>query len=127
MLSYVKTPATATDWDAVAQRIEEVRDIARQFAKQARGHFGTRLRGIRLYGSGARGDWREDSDVDVLVLLDRVRATDREWIAERATRLGVLKAGVVLSTVTLPEAEFRKLQDRQRLFAREVERDGIEL
>ena len=65
--------------------------------------------------------------MDVLVLLDRVRATDREWIAERATRLGVLKAGVVLSTVTLPEAEFRKLQDRQRLFAREVERDGIEL
>ncbi len=111
----------------MARRIEEVRDIAREFAKQARAHFGARLHDIRLYGSAARGDWQEGSDVDVLVLLDRVLAADREWIAERATRLGVLDAGVPLSTVTLPEVEFRKLQNRERLFAREVERDGIAL
>lgn len=32
--------------------------------------FGARLRGVVLYGSMSRGDAREDSDVDVLVLLD---------------------------------------------------------
>lgn len=32
-------------------------------------HYGKRLEGVVLFGSTARGDDREDSDVDLLVLL----------------------------------------------------------
>lgn len=32
--------------------------------------YGNRLKGIMLYGSEARGDATEDSDIDLLVLLD---------------------------------------------------------
>ena len=116
-----------TDWQAVAERVESVRDIARAFAGTARTHFGNRLRDIRLFGSAARGDWQEGSDVDVLVLLDTVKPQDRRWIAEHATQIGILGSGVLISTVTLPVSEFERLRQRERLFAREIDAQGIAL
>jgi predicted nucleotidyltransferase len=40
--------------------------------------YGPRLRGILLYGSEARGEARADSDIDVMVLLDRVNDYGKE-------------------------------------------------
>ena len=50
------------------QRAEVLKSIRDALA----GAYGRRLRGILLYGSEARGEARADSDIDVLVLLDRV-------------------------------------------------------
>ena len=118
---------TTSNWDAIAQRIDEVRGIAVAFAARARDHFGRRLRDIRLFGSAARGDWQEASDVDVLVVLDDVQPADRQWLAENASRIGVLDAGIPLSTVTLSESQFGELRKRELLFAKEVERTSISL
>ncbi len=41
-----------------------------QIKAQLRVAHGDRLRGVVLYGSQARGAARDDSDVDILVLLD---------------------------------------------------------
>ena len=35
---------TTIDWDQVARRIEDVRNLARAFAGEARSYFGARLR-----------------------------------------------------------------------------------
>ena len=40
--------------------------------------YGARLRGVVLYGSEARGKAGPDSDIDVLVLLDRPAASWQE-------------------------------------------------
>lgn len=42
-------------------------------------HFGERLLGVLLFGSVARGDWTKDSDIDLLVFVDRwdVKTWDR--------------------------------------------------
>ncbi len=41
-------------------------------------HYGDRLKGVILYGSEARGDADDDSDVDLLVLLEGPIATFKE-------------------------------------------------
>ena len=40
--------------------------------------FGTRLEGVALYGSCARGEETEESDIDILVLLDQVSDLGRD-------------------------------------------------
>jgi predicted nucleotidyltransferase len=40
--------------------------------------YGEKLKGIILYGSYARGDATEDSDIDIIVLLGEIRDFDAE-------------------------------------------------
>ncbi len=40
--------------------------------------FGERLYSVVLYGSIARGDWREDSDIDILIIVDGLPASRLE-------------------------------------------------
>jgi len=115
------------DIDRIAAELDTARGAARQFAARARTHFGRRLKRVRLYGSAARGDWSRNSDVDVLVLLDRVKPDDREWLAQRALELGLLDTGVLLQPLPMAECEFDALRRRERLFATEVDREGIDL
>ena len=45
-------------------------ELLRVGKERLREHYGDRLRGVILYGSEARGEAEESSDVDLLVLLD---------------------------------------------------------
>lgn len=48
----------------------DVEMLRREIRPRLEEAFGERLRGIVLFGSRARGDAAEDSDIDLLVLLD---------------------------------------------------------
>ena len=45
-------------------------ELFQNIKNQLRGLYGSRFRGLVLYGSTARGDAGEDSDIDLLCLLD---------------------------------------------------------
>jgi predicted nucleotidyltransferase len=54
----------------------DVKGIARDVTHDLRGLYGERLRNVILYGSWARGDAHPESDIDLLVVLDRF---DNAW------------------------------------------------
>jgi len=70
--------------------------------------LGERLRGLVLYGSHARGEADRESDVDLLVLLDRVETlgSEIERIGPVASRLS-LEHDVLVSALPVSETEFR--------------------
>lgn len=49
---------------------EKIKEIMEQFSLEAKRIYGAALRDIILYGSCARGDFEQDSDIDIMVLLD---------------------------------------------------------
>lgn len=107
--------------------LQDARALAKRYAKDVRLHFGNRVSSIRLYGSAARGDWTPESDIDVLILLDHVHNEDSEWIVSHAVTLGLLGSGLLLQPLFMTTADFAHLQNRERRFAIEVDREGISL
>lgn len=46
------------------------KNLVKQYVELLRKIYGEHLRTVILYGSYARGDYTEDSDIDIMVLLD---------------------------------------------------------
>ena len=66
------------------------------------GRFGDRLKGLSLFGSRARGEGRDDSDLDVLVEVRDATSAERGDVLDLAADLGV-EHGLVLSLLVLRE------------------------
>jgi len=54
--------------------------VAVEFAREVRERLGPRVRKVVLFGSRARGDAREDSDYDDVVVVDRRSPEVRETL-----------------------------------------------
>ena len=89
--------------------------------------FGPRLQSVRLFGSYARGTATADSDVDLLVLLDRVCPEDDRMVTDLAGDLTWQIGGAVLSPLVMSGSAFEEWKRRERLTPREIEREGIVL
>ena len=98
----------------------------RALASTLRAELPDRLVDLRLFGSLARGDWHEESDVDVAVV---VRGLDAE-IKRRLFRIIAeieLEHLTPLSTLVLSEERFAHLVARERRIALDILREGIAL
>ena len=49
---------------------QTIQSLIDQYISEIKKIYGSHLRRVILYGSYARGDFRVDSDVDIMILLD---------------------------------------------------------
>ena len=106
-------------------KIEEVMEI---FVKVAKKVYGNKLKSIILYGSCARGDFSNDSDIDVLILLDvppEKIGTERKRMLQVTDQLD-WEYDVVLAPVYQNYAVYEKYIPVS-VFYQNVEREGIKI
>jgi predicted nucleotidyltransferase len=95
-----------------------------EFSERVRARFGARLNRLALFGSHARGQASEDSDVDVLVVVEELTSADARAIDAIVGDI-LTRADVLLSPLVLSAARFGELRARERRLVAEIDRDGI--
>lgn len=81
---------------------------------------------FRLFGSKARGEAHAESDVDVLVLVPEASGSIRGAIYEIAGDV-LVQTDIEISPLVMSHDHFRDMLRRERLLAREIQRDGVSL
>ena len=97
-----------------------------EFIAAAREMLGPVLKTARLFGSRARGQGHEHSDVDLALIVQAGGRARRHALYDLAFDIG-LAHGVELAPLVLEEQQFEELKRRERRIAREIEREGIQL
>lgn len=96
------------------------------FISRVRSALKANVVSMRLFGSRARGKGLEDSDIDILVLLKKVDVRIKNSIWDTANDI-FLDTWINISPLVMTKDAFQKLADRERLIAKNIEKDGISL
>ena len=105
--------AVVTDLETVHRKVTDI----------MKRHYGNRLAQIFLFGSYARGDFHEESDVDYLVLLNDENVSPFKEVSTTAADRNAyyLETFITISAVVVSLSQFLT---SNRIFFKEVKRDG---
>lgn len=98
----------------------------RELVASVRALLGPELIEARLFGSRARGEGTSESDLDVAFIVTTVGRARRREVYDLAYDAS-LAHGVQLAPTVIEESRLMALRQGERLFARELDRDGIAL
>ncbi|NCC34412.1 MAG: nucleotidyltransferase domain-containing protein [Chloroflexia bacterium] len=98
--------------------------VLQSLTDQIKESLGSRLRGLWLFGSRARGDARESSDYDILILVDEKTPELRERILDIQVDL-LDQHDVLVATLLQTENEWRQSQGFP--LARNITREAVRL
>lgn len=85
--------------------------------------FGASFGELRLFGSFARGEQHDESDVDVLVLFEDDR-WDREGLFREVAEVDVTER-LWISPLPLTRDQYQRMIDDEREIAESIESEGI--
>ncbi len=89
-------------------------NVSKQMIECYRSVYGMSLKGIFLYGSYARGDFNEDSDIDLAAIVEGSRMDLQEKLKkvwDISADVG-LENDVVVSPIVIPYDEFEEYKDK---------------
>jgi predicted nucleotidyltransferase len=98
-----------------------------RFQRALEERFAARLREVVLYGSHARGTANEDSDVDVLVVIDDLDDEEADAVARLAYAIDADPrhewAGI--EPLVMSTRHAADMRGRERLLMRDIDREGV--
>ncbi|MCL5027515.1 MAG: nucleotidyltransferase domain-containing protein [Bacteroidetes bacterium] len=102
----------------------EVKQIIKEFREALKNIYKENLVKIILYGSYARGDFNSDSDIDLLIVLEKLESPGKEIdrMIEVISEIN-LKYNVLISVFPVSIFEYNSLKSPLLL---NVRREGIE-
>lgn len=100
--------------------------MARDFRVRLEESLRSRLQDLRVFGSMARGRFDEDSDLDILVLVDR-RDVELERLVDRVAWEVSSSAGFPfrVAPLVMTGNEYERSKAVGRRLVREIEADGV--
>lgn len=100
--------------------------VTARFARELRRRYGDAVLEVRLFGSFARGEADEESDVDVAVVLESVDWETRRDVIDLATDVG-LAHDLLISPTIFDRATYEAWRRQERALVLDVEREGVPL
>lgn len=102
----------------------DIKSVSRAVQKALADLYGNRLEAVMLYGSYARGDFHDESDIDFLVVLrdETVNAYEEVFAMGPVIFPIQLRFGICISTHAI---SLRKFRESDFSFVENVRRDGV--
>ena len=97
-----------------------------RFAHVVRERFGDTVIDIRLFGSYARSNAHEESDVDIAVVLEEAGWETRREIIDLASDIG-FEHDLMLSPIVFDRKTYERWRVQDRPLTRDIEHQGIRL
>jgi len=105
---------------------EDERHVIDSFVEELKKKLGNELVSIRLFGSKARGDFKEDSDIDMFILV-REKTPEVKGSVRDLAATYVLDHELPLSIALYDLFEYQKNTELGSFFFENVEKEGIAL
>ena len=113
--------------DPLASRLTPAeRAAVEELVAAARAALGEDLGAVRLFGSRARGEGTEDSDLDLALVVTPAGRRRRHEVYDLAFDIG-LRHGVALAPLVVEEGLLAQMRQRERRLALDLDREGIPL